>query len=322
MSLPTVSPTPTVPESTTQPAPVAEKQRTLRQTLLFPNSDATAGSSHYGSTPELRSLIDNSNSASGNKKRKMTEALCGSSMDVNIRDLIKNLSEEQNKRFDELQSTILSLQDQNNQLTKSVEVMSIKYDDFLAKISNLESERKEDKRIIGFLEDKLEFLEKKARSTGIEIRNVSKKEGETKEDLCLLLKSIGKTINVNIADHDIKDIYRTKAKDSPIIAELTTVIEKEKFFAGVKSFNKPKKLAEKLNTTHLNIEGPTKPVFVSESLTFRAQKLFHSARSFQKVSSYAYCWTSHGIVYLRKDQKAPHIKINSEQDIEALRRSA
>lgn len=100
------------------------------------------------------------------------------------------------------------------------------------------------------------------------------------------------------------------------------MIQKETVLENVKAFNKTKKIGEKLNTGHFLIQGPVKPVFISELLTTRAQRLFYLARSFQKQHNYAFCWSSHGIIYLRKDEKSPHMKIASETDIENLRKNS
>ncbi|KAH9636859.1 hypothetical protein HF086_008308 [Spodoptera exigua] len=198
--------------------------------------------------------------------------------------------------------------------------MSNKYDEFLNKITQLESARREDKKNIEYLEEKVEYLERKSKSTGIEIRNVPKKSGETKSDLCKIVESIAKTVSVDMGQNCIKDIYRIKSKDSskPIIAEFTTVLIKEKVLGNVKIFNKSKIPSKKLNSTHLGLQGQ---LYLAETLTTKAQKLFYLARNFQKQYNYDFCWTSHGVIYLRKKGESPHIKIISEMDIEQLRKS-
>ncbi|KAJ8727804.1 hypothetical protein PYW08_016189 [Mythimna loreyi] len=230
-------------------------------------------------------------------------------------------SSVQELRFEDLMEKISSIIVQNTDLKHSVEVMSSKYDEFLGRIASLEAERTDDKKKIQLLEDKLEQLERKSRSTGIEIRNVPKTDGETKEGLCNLVVNMGTSLNIDIESSKIKDIYRIKSKDNshPIIVDLTTVVAKEKVMSGVKRFNKSKDRAAKLNTSHLKINSPLAPIYVAECLTYRTQKLFYIARAFQRSHGYQFCWTANGVVYLRKKVNDPQIRISSESDVEKLK---
>ncbi|KAJ8714482.1 hypothetical protein PYW07_002707 [Mythimna separata] len=230
-------------------------------------------------------------------------------------------SGDQEFRFEDLMEKIDSIIVQNSELKHSVEVMSSKYDEFLRRVATLEAERIEDKKKIQLLEEKLEQMERKTRSTGIEIRNIPKTDGETKEDLCSLVLNMGTSLNIDVKSSNIKDIYRLKSKDNshPIIVDFTTVVTKEKVMGGVKKFNKSKAKEAKLNTNHLKINGPLAPVYVAECLTYRAQKLFYIARAFQRSHGYQFCWTANGVVYLRKKVNDPQIRITSEADVEKLK---
>lgn len=275
---------------------------------------------NYDSAPDLPSLAN----IAERKKRKhdgsTDEAFSITSV---LKEMFSTFSKDQDKRFNELQQTIGGIKEQNDALTNSVDLMSQKYDEFITRIAQLEAERKEDKKLIHILEEKIEYLEKKNRTTGIEIRNIPKATGETKQDLCKLVQKLGNTLKIDIKYSDVKDIYRINTKDgtNPIVAELTTVLLKENIIKEVKSFNKNKNKGEKLNTTHFNSHQPMKPVFVSETLTSKTQRLFHLAREFQKNYRYAFCWTSHGTIYLRKEEKAPAIKIASDIDLQDLRKA-
>ncbi|CAH2095763.1 unnamed protein product [Euphydryas editha] len=147
--------------------------------------------------------------------------------------------------------------------------------------------------------EKIEKMEQKSRCAGIEIRNIPKTNKETKSNLCSIIKNVGKVLNVDLTDSDIKDIYRISSKDltNPIVVEFSTVIMKEKMIKGVKLFNKSKMKGDKLNTTHLNYATATKPVYISETLTQKTQKLFYLARNFAKNSNYNFCWMSRGALH-------------------------
>lgn len=274
---------------------------------------------HSDSVPDLRAFAAN---FAERKKRKYEEA--DGTLTNQMMEMFKALSEEQNKHFHQLQTSVNDLRAQNNVLTKSVETMSNRNDEFLEKIHKLESERIEDKKIITYLEEKIEILERKTRITGVEFRNVPKIHGEKKEDVLNVVTKVLKVLNIDVQPNDIKDTYRLNTKDStasPIITEFTTVFLRDKVLRTVKDFNKKKGKGERLNTQHINPHTPMRPVYVSETLTQKAQRLFYLARMFQKTHDYDFCWTSNGTVYLRKKENLPQIKITSEADIEQLKRA-
>ena len=226
-------------------------------------------------------------------------------------------------QYEDLMLKINNIILQNTELKQTVELMSDKYDEFLSRISSLEAEKKEDKRRIRQLEESLEHLERNSRASEIEIRNVPKTKDETKDDLCNHVMNLAGTLNININQADVKDIHRIRSKgDSfPIIVNFNSVITKEKLVKGVKTFNKTRKQGDKLNTTHLKLKI-NQPVYVSERLTFKGQKLYYLARTHYKSCGYNFCWTSRGVVYVRKNSDDPQIKINSEEDIQKLKPSS
>lgn len=220
--------------------------------------------------------------------------------------------------------------DNQAEISKSVAFIAAQYDTLLEKINALEKEKGEDLRRIKQLEDRVEYLERKGKACTIEIRNTpiitqENAKYETKEDLCNLVEKLGTTISVEIKQTDIKEVYRMNPKkdqSQPIILEFCSELKKQKTMDAVKKFNKNKSNNEKLNATHLDPTLPKKPIFVSESLTQKTQHLFYLARAFAKDNGYAFCWTSHGGIFLRKAEELPHIKINSEAQLLSLRNVA
>ncbi|CAG9109242.1 unnamed protein product [Plutella xylostella] len=258
-------------------------------------------------------------------KRKRETDLDMQAIMTEIKDMFSSLSLEQNKRISNIQTSMSNIEKQNEEITSSIKFLSEKYDEFFERVKKLESEKTDDIKRIHILEDKVEFLERKLRSSGIEVRNVPKRvqdKQETKEDLCQIIKDMGKTLEVGLNDSDIKDVYRINSRsvEKPIIVEFCSTLTKEKIVASAKKFNKGKTLHEKLNTGHLNFKEK-KPVFVSESLTPRTQKLFYIAREFSKANGYSFCWTSRGTVFLRKSENMPQIRIEHESELNNLIKS-
>ncbi|CAH0399888.1 unnamed protein product [Chilo suppressalis] len=231
-------------------------------------------------------------------------------------------TDNQDKQLRVLQESITSIKEQNSDIFKSIEFISKKYDEITVKLQKIEKERENNLNYIMSLEDKIDFMEKKSRATYLEIRNIPRSDKETKDNLCLILVKIAKTLNITLDMRDIRDIYRinnsnSENKHRPIIVELGSVILKNNFLSAIKKFNKVKG-AEKLNTQHINMEGSPNFIYISESLTQKLKRLFYLSREFAKANDYNYCWTANGNVYLRKQEGAAHIRINSEADLDKI----
>ncbi|KAI5643909.1 hypothetical protein NE865_04085 [Phthorimaea operculella] len=238
-----------------------------------------------------------------------------------VRGLFSKLSAKEDQRYNDLK---ISLSEQHKAMKESIEFVTAKYDDAIAQINTLREEKKADERRITALEEKIDHLEKKASSTVLEIRNVplqisEQRKYEGKEELSTIVKEIGKTVNVEINETDIKDIFRTKSKTT-IIAEFSTAPKKEKVLTAIKHFNKGKRTEEKLHTAHLNLAGEKMPIYVAESLTKKTSKLFFNVRKFAKTMNFP-CWTSRGTIFLRIDEDKI-LPIKTENDLEKIMQTA
>lgn len=241
-----------------------------------------------------------------------------------MRTLFSSLAAEQDARFRELQA---NLQKQSEEIKESISFLSEKYDMALKQIESLQNEKKEDRKRIIALEERVDYFEKKTCSATIEIRNVPKlisdqNKFEGKLELSNFLFELGKIVDVEIKDTDIKDVYRIKPHEKSnstgtIIAEFSTVLRKEKIQSATKQFNKGKGLSDKLHTGHFNLKGERKPIYVSESVTKKTAKLFSKVREFAKTNGYT-CWIFRGAVFLRLDDNE-RVQIKSENDLTSIR---
>lgn len=244
-----------------------------------------------------------------------------------MRTLFSSLAAEQVSRFRELQAT---LQKQSEEIKESISFLSEKYDVALNQIESLQNERKEDRKRIIALEERVDYLERKTCSATIEIRNVPKlisdnNKFEGKEELGNFMSELGKTVDAEIKDTDIKDIYRIKPHEKSnstgtIIAEFSTVLTKEKLLTATKKFNKDKEVRDKLHSGHLSLKGERKPIYVSESVTKKTAKLFSQVREFAKRNGYS-CWIFRGAVFLRLDDNE-RVQIKSEHDLASIENKA
>lgn len=226
---------------------------------------------------------------------------------------------EQDNKFDKLLSCMEEIKHQNDDIRNSMEFMSLQYDNLLTKVDSLESGRADDRKRIQFLEGKIDSLERNLRSSSLEIRNVPAQSHESKSSLMTLIQEAGKTLNVMIQPQDIRDVYRvnTKTENKPIIADFISVIKRDSLITSIKKYNRDN-ANSKFSTSNLQIEGPSKPVYITELLTFQAKKLYFMARDFAKQNDYRFCWATHGKIYLRKAEGQPLIRIETESDLNKI----
>ncbi|KAJ8704350.1 hypothetical protein PYW08_013074 [Mythimna loreyi] len=268
-----------------------------------------------GSTPNL-TTVERENVAAGLKRKR--DDICMEE----IRQLLANAAAQSESKYAVLQESISAISTQNEDIKSSIAFISKQYDDLIAKIGQLESERQADRCLIQRLEETVENLERQLQSTRIEIKNVPKRPGEGKIDLCELVKTTASVLGAPVQSQDIKEVFRINKKDDPsssqIIVEFSSAATKETIIKGVRQFNIKNKTC-KLNTTHLKLEGPARPVYVTEKLTSKAQRLYYLARTFAKDNAFKYCWTSYGRVYLRQAEGKKQIPIRKDEDLDILR---
>ncbi|KAL4711985.1 hypothetical protein ACJJTC_003652 [Scirpophaga incertulas] len=230
------------------------------------------------------------------RKRELDENREMTEFRAEMRSLITALSNSVVQQFNELK-------EQNAEMQKCLQFISDKYDSLSEKINALEVQKADTREHINFLETRVEILERKLRAPCLEIRNLpppsgSAGERESKSNLCEAVKRLANTINVELMESDIRDIFRTKSRNDSnnVIVELASVPKKESILQAVKTFNKTKNVGERLNSKHLMFD----------------------AREFARENKFKYCWTSRGIVFLRKADKQPPIRIESEKDLTKL----
>ncbi|CAH0723463.1 unnamed protein product, partial [Brenthis ino] len=237
-----------------------------------------------------------------------------------MKKLFDDFKCQQNKKLELLQSSINSIKQQNDDFRATLEFISMQYDDIKTKVDSLELDKKTHLAHIQSLETKIENLEKNQNISAVVIRNVPHKSGEKKEHLQNLIEKTGTLLNITVGNSDIRNIYRinsSKNNNSTIIVDFSTVTMKDRFLGAFKNYNKTNK-KNKFNTNLLKLDGPEKPIYVSEHLTFKCRKLFSLTRDFATKNSYKYCWTTNGRIYLRKTEGSRHIRIDSECDLDKL----
>lgn len=229
-----------------------------------------------------------------------------------IKDMLSSWMSKQNSERVEIKSSLKCIE-------SSLSFLSAQYDDLLKKLEGIEKENAKDKEYIVLLENKVEDLQKSQRKCSFELKNVPKLNTETKETLVNMVTSLSKSLKVDVVPRDIKDVFRTasKGEKKPIVVELSSYIQKTNLMKAAKNYNIHNK-NNKLATTNLGLKCNETPIYLSEHLTQKGNRLFYLARELIKAKNFKFCWTNLGNVYIRKDENSPFIKIINESQVQRM----
>lgn len=255
------------------------------------------------------------------RKEDMDESIIQQFADMKeeMRKIMSLFSTTQGK---EILTTLQEIKQSNQNIEASISFLTAQNDEFKKKIEHLENQAKDDRRYIAILENKMEDMQVLSRKANFELKNVPKKNNETKEDLIEMVVCLSQSIDCKITRSDIRDIYRVRGKqpdkvNTPIIIETGSTLLKTDILKMGKSFNKRHKA--KLCAKHLGIKTQEDtPVFLSEHLTVKGSRLYFLARDLAKSKAYKFCWTAYGKIYIRKNENTSIISIKSEEQVHQL----
>lgn len=142
---------------------------------------------------------------------------------------------------------------------------------------------------LAIIDDKLEHMERKEKTSDLIINNIPKVNGE---NLYKMFEDISAAINLSDCPPVLSIFRIPSAKSSaPIIAKFPNAIWRQTFFSAyIRSKN--------LNLTHLGFKTPTR-VYINESLTKRNLVIFSKALLLKKKGLINYVSTHNGLVYVK-----------------------
>ena len=287
----------------------------------------------YGSAPNLHENKEDEGSDSINsipRSNKRRRCDCGNSAESKIDTFIITLSswkQDTEKILSNIQVSMNEIKQQNSDLLasnaeieKSIDFLSLKYDDLHNQLNSFQDKTKENVVRITRIEEYTEELDRNSRSSSLEIRNIPIQQSHSQPDLIRLITPIFKAILVDVLHSDIYDIrcLPTKSDNKIILITFNSVILKNNILRAYKEYNK-KNSSNKLNTAIIRSEKPRQMIYIAENLTPRARKLFFLAREFAKEENFKHCWTAQGKVLLRKEDNARYFVIATESQLHELR---
>lgn len=239
-----------------------------------------------------------------------------------IKEMMSIFSTKHGNEIRQMTSTLKEIQQTNLSIENSISYLTAQNEALNKKITQLESQNKEDKQYIAVLESKLEETQIGSRKTNFVIKNVPKRNNETKEDLVDMIVCLSRNIECKIDKSDVKDIYRLHGKNSeslnqPIIVETGSTFLKSDIMRMSRAYYTKHK--SRLSCKHLGFKSQEDtPIYLSDHLTAKGSRLHFLARDLTKSGAYKFCWTAYGKVYVKKDEGSATIPIRTEEQIHKL----
>lgn len=216
-------------------------------------------------------------------------------------------------------------QDELRDIKLSQEFMSNKFDEILSSINTLQEENKQLKNENTQLKHDLLYIDNKLRSVEQEQENLrlySRRDClefhgipvTNEENTDEIIQRVAELLKVDLLESDISTSHRLPTtKGQPIIiAKFTRRTTRDNLYSARSNLRKFSSTS--LGYTHNN------KLFINESLTALSKQLFWQVRQFKKEHNFKYCWTKYGKVYLRKDDAhAEVISFTSSSDFEKFK---
>lgn len=299
----------------------------LRRGLNVSSNIAAAHSDPVLSSHSTEAEFDVESNSSPSESRRCLDKFAGQPSDW--KDLLKRISqlfaasdEKQNMKFEQLNSTLGEIQAKSSKIDEAITFFSLKYDEILDRLDSSERANTSLKRQVCDLESKVEVLERQSRASTIEIKNLPLSDQENKDSLIANVCKIGTVIDEPIKQDDIKNIFRTKHQSaspipSAVFVEFKSVTQKENVIKSARVYNKTHK-DTKLSTAAIQYPGPTRPLYISESLTSNSRHVFYLARKLHKDGKIDSCWTNNGRIFIKKTAASSPTCVNTEQELSKI----
>lgn len=249
-----------------------------------------------------------------------------------VQDIIKKELTEQLSIFKSSFGAVLNVElqtvkDEIKEMKNSMQFMNQQYEDFRKQhlewegtIEDIKMKNEAMQETMRLMESRINQLEQNARANNVEIQCLPEKSDE---NLLSIVSKIGDAIKCKLNDEQIVKCTRI-AKMHPesnrprsVVVQFSSTRIRDKFLAANIEFNKSQPL-DKLNTSHLGLEGKKWPIYVVEHLSPANKALCAATRSKAKDKGYAHVWVRGGRILVRKTDSSKYIVIKNHNSLNLI----
>ncbi|XP_063390152.1 uncharacterized protein LOC134675776 [Cydia fagiglandana] len=153
----------------------------------------------------------------------------------------------------------------------------------------------------------------------LEIAGIEESDNENLHHIALVMSS---KLGVALTDAEVSQVFRTGARrrlsnvtvpgkrqqPRPIVVKLTRRSKRDELVKAARN--------RRHFTSEDIVAGMVTKVYLNERLTKHNRALFHAARQRSSQYHYRYCWTSNGLIYVRKAEGKPALQIRSLPELD------
>ncbi|KAI8126694.1 hypothetical protein CVS40_3502 [Lucilia cuprina] len=151
-------------------------------------------------------------------------------------------------------------------ITNSISTLTTQVSTFNTRVSHLCESNKEKEKQINEMKNQINDLQQQLLNKTIEIKNITKEHVNPND----VIKTIGKSLNVEINDHDNSNSYILK-KSKRVIVEFTSLNKKKELFSKINR--------HRVDSTLVNDDTNNKFIYINEYLTPHKRQLLRLAKT-------------------------------------------
>lgn len=201
--------------------------------------------------------------------------------------LVGNESDLLNQMIEKLDSMNTKMTNMEEKMTN----MQEKLNDVLEENTQLKKQSQTREREIREMDKRINFLEQRSRINNLEISNFPQ---TANEDLIEVVKTVGKTLQVEIKTEDIQVVHRVprynKQLTNNIVVNFCSRWKKMELVNAAKAFTKDKKRCIKSKDINKNLTDSD--IYVSDHLTPYNKKLLNKTKIMAKEKGWRFVWYS------------------------------
>lgn len=250
--------------------------------------------SEVDSTQKIRKISENLEVPLEMDEKKMKCII-----DQSLKQMFKPLENKLEKKFEDLEKSM-------NFISTCFEEQKAQVQEALQEVRELRRENNTLKLKVQQLEVKMDNIESKEKANNMVIVGVPKQANMNEKQIT---HKILNSMNVQIHEDDMLEGFRlTKQEDGPILVKFKNVHVKSEALRRIKQL-------KGTTVNRCGLEGRDRKIYLNDDLTIRKRELFKLVRDTKHKKGYKAAFCSNGIIYLKKSEQDPPIRIQSEADL-------
>lgn len=226
------------------------------------------------------------------------------------------------KMFDDFKSDINA---QMDEMKKSIEFISEKFDSFKIELSEMKEEIRKQKCENGNLKKEIEKLslrindlEQYSRRDNLIVHGVPERKSDSVYDI---IDRISTLINARDCMRDISVAHRLPTKEGkrkPIVIKFCKRISRDTWLSKFKEEAKRDEEGPGISSSKLSLECPPSRITAGEHLTAATMDLLNKTRDTAKELNYKFVWIKDGKILVRKNEQSNIKRIYKCEDLDKL----